>query len=174
MNCFGTVRFPAPEQLPELGREIRRVISHGLSSALQQRRPDIQQRPGACTVKRQSDAADLTTHEESLNVISPGRDLAKPEQKCGSHFQREEDADHRGRACLPVSLWVGCLVRGRVLQLEFNQGNLGGSLIGKATTRLTTWIPSITPMRNKTSKKMRREAQPGTTCDIFYSDFRFM
>ena len=76
--------------------------------------------------------------------------------------------------CPPVSLWVACLVCGWVLKLEFDQGNLGGSLIEKASLRSTTWIPSITPMRNKTSRKIRREAQPGTTCGMFYSCFRFM
>ena len=75
---------------------------------------------------------------------------------------------------LPEGLRMAFLVRRWVLELEFNQGNLGGSLIGKKSTRLITWIPSITPMRNKTNKKMRREAQPGTTCDIFYYGFRFM
>ena len=67
---------------------------------------------------------------------------------------------------LPEGLRMAFLVRRWVLELEFNQGDLGGCVIGNTKRSSTTWIPSITPMRKRTSKKMRREAQPGTTCGI--------
>ena len=67
---------------------------------------------------------------------------------------------------LPEGLRMAFLVRRWVLELEFNQGDLGGCVIGNTKLSSTTWIPSITPMRKRTSKKMRREAQPGTTCGI--------
>ena len=67
---------------------------------------------------------------------------------------------------LPEGLRMAFLVRRWVLELEFNQGDLGGCVIGNTKLSSTTWIPSITPMRKRTSKKMRREAQPGTTWGI--------
>ena len=65
---------------------------------------------------------------------------------------------------LPEGLRMAFLVRRWVLELEFNQGDLGGCVIGNTKLSSATWIPSITPMRKRTSKKMSREAQPGTTC----------
>ena len=52
----GILRVLTPEQLLELGRESRLVISRGLSSALPQRTPGKQQRPGVMTL---DDADDV-------------------------------------------------------------------------------------------------------------------
>ena len=120
----------SPGQLQELGRGSHRAISRGSWSTWRQRRPGTQRRPWtnkfAFTVLKLKDEEDLPPHEEAFNVVSPCSSLSKPV---------------RLGVGQPV-MWVGLIkdkfvfsigeldqpVRCRVLQFEFNQGDLGGSL----------------------------------------------
>ena len=116
---------------------------------------------------------DLTTHEEALNVVSPGSHLAKPEYYI-SRFQAESQAAEKS-SCSPVSLGVACFVCGWVLQFELNQGNLGGSVIGKARLSIS-YLDSLHHPDEEQNKQEDEEGGPTwySLWHQFYFGFRLL
>ena len=62
-------------------------------------------------------------------------------------------------SCSPVSLGVACFVCGWVLQFELNQGNLGGSVIGKARLSIS-YLDSLHHPDEEQNKQEDEEGGP--------------
>ena len=77
--------------------------------------------------------------------------------------------------CAPVSLGVAFFVCGWVLQFELNQGNLGGSVIGKARL-LTSYLDSLHHPNEEQNKQEDEEGGPTwySLWHQFYFGFRLM